>query len=211
MSRHSTCIIEGCEATTIRARGLCPKHYERARRHGTLDDVGLPTQRKHQTLGQRFFQYVDAGSHPKGCWIWKGTRNRQGYGQFRITQTKLKLAHRVAWELEDNGSIPEGMLVLHNCFNGAGGCVNPAHLRLGTHKDNKGDWDCTGDRHYRATVPDAVVAETVRRYKAGGVTLAQLADELTERGWPTTKSPIWGWVIGRGRTASLTPQGSRTL
>ena len=35
---HPTCSAEGCDSTsaTIR-RGLCPKHYERVRRHGSLE------------------------------------------------------------------------------------------------------------------------------------------------------------------------------
>ena len=35
---HPTCSAEGCDSTsaTIR-RGLCPKHYERMRRHGSLE------------------------------------------------------------------------------------------------------------------------------------------------------------------------------
>ena len=206
MSRHSTCIIEGCEAKHY-GRGLCQKHYARARRNGTLDEVGLW---KPRTLRERFFKYVEKPcSHPKGCWIWTGARDK-GYGHLGITRngkTKLEKAHRVAWEMH-NGPIPEGMWVLHNCFNGAGGCVNPDHLRLGTPKDNMNDWDRTGARHHNAVVPDAVVAETVRRYKAGGVTAEQLARELTEQGWPITRSPVSAWVRGTFRTNRPSSQTS---
>lgn len=55
-----------------------------------------------------------------------------GYGLLRY-KTKMILAHRASW-LIHKGEIPEGMLVLHHCDNPI--CVNPAHLYLGTHKDN---------------------------------------------------------------------------
>lgn len=72
-----------------------------------------------------------------GCWYWTATRNNQGYGQMRA-DGKLKLAHRLAYELFC-GPIPQGLCVLHSCDNGGQGCVCPSHLWLGTAAENTED------------------------------------------------------------------------
>jgi hypothetical protein len=66
------------------------------------------------------------------CWEWQGGTNNVGYGMIRADHG-MRTTHRVSYE-EHKGIIPLGMCVLHNCDNPK--CVNPDHLRLGTHKDN---------------------------------------------------------------------------
>lgn len=66
------------------------------------------------------------------CWAWTGSRYPAGYGKVGISG-KTRLAHRTAYEME-HGAIPEGMQVDHRCHNPS--CVNPAHLRLVTQKQN---------------------------------------------------------------------------
>lgn len=81
-----------------------------------------------------------------GCWLWLGSRHPTGYGQFSIKFKKM-LAHRYAWSLE-NGPVPEGLYVCHKCDNPP--CCNPAHLFIGTQKDNLADMKAKGrapDRH----------------------------------------------------------------
>ena len=78
----------------------------------------------------------------ENCIEWGGTIDLLGYG--RVSQRgKSKYAHRWAWATF-NGPIPEGMCVIHSCDNRS--CVNPFHLRVGTHGDNMDDMVSRG-RH----------------------------------------------------------------
>jgi len=69
------------------------------------------------------------------CWEWTSRRDRQGYGRLGIQGASLR-AHRIAW-IATHGPIPTGLCVLHHCDNPP--CINPAHLFLGTPKDNVHD------------------------------------------------------------------------
>lgn len=88
-----------------------------------------------------FWPQVDKSGE---CWIWTGTRTREGYGTVKF-KYRATTAHRVAWELT-NGPINElsGRLCLcHNCPGGDNPlCVNPAHMFIGTYSDNQKDrWE----------------------------------------------------------------------
>jgi hypothetical protein len=69
--------------------------------------------------------------HNRECWPWANS-TAKGYGQIKVRGAVLR-AHRVAYEIV-NGTVPTGLHILHTCDNTL--CVNPAHLRAGTHQDN---------------------------------------------------------------------------
>ncbi len=74
------------------------------------------------------------------CWLWTRGRTADGYGKFKLSGSYL-YAHRVSYEVHV-GPIPESLFILHSCDTPA--CVNPAHLRPGTQKENMHDRDSRG-------------------------------------------------------------------
>lgn len=68
------------------------------------------------------------------CLLWTGSTNGR-YGMIWIGGGEI-YAHRYAWERE-HGPLPEGAMPDHVCPDGANPlCVNVAHLRLSTKKQN---------------------------------------------------------------------------
>jgi len=89
----------------------------------------------------RFWPKVDKSGD---CWVWTAGTSRDGYGIIRARVDRAWVtvrAHRVSWVIE-NGTIPDGLLVLHSCDNPS--CVNSDHLWLGTEKDNHRDSEKKG-------------------------------------------------------------------
>lgn len=116
-----TCSVEGCEKKYC-ARGLCKNHYARATR------VPKPPKPR-KSLEERFWPKVNK---TESCWLWIGAVNNAGYGKISVNG-KLEMAHRASYAMAV-GPIPAGMFVDHMCHVPA--CVNPAHLRLATSKQN---------------------------------------------------------------------------
>lgn len=86
------------------------------------------------------------------CWEWIGATNDAGYGQMNVSG-KCLYAHRMSYEIH-RGSIVAGLCVLHRCDNPP--CVNPAHLSLGTKRDNTQDMLAKG-RHGAMVKPECVL------------------------------------------------------
>lgn len=90
---------------------------------------------RSRSLGERLAHFTE---RTDTCWLWKGVKNRGGYGQMcdRRGPRLIVPVHRVAWTLA-RGPIPPGLMVLHHCD--VRHCVNPDHLYLGTARDNVHD------------------------------------------------------------------------
>jgi hypothetical protein len=90
-----------------------------------------------------------------GCWSWTGFKDRLGYG--RVAWSAFQVgAHRAAWSVFNRKDVPDGLDVLHTCDNR--GCVNPAHLYVGTAADNARDMVVRG-RSGSAKLTFSIVVE----------------------------------------------------
>ena len=116
------------------------------------------------------------------CIEWPKGRDPKGYGITSIGGKQLRV-HRVAYEWAF-GFIPDGLCVMHQCDNPP--CINPGHLFVGTHQDNKADAVLKG-RHAHgetgghARLTEAQVLEIRAREASGEHTLA-LAKEFGVNG-----------------------------
>lgn len=70
---------------------------------------------------------------PRGCWHWRGHKDRKGYGQFWL-RGRAHWAHRVSY-VAFVGPIPDGKQIDHACGNPS--CVNPAHLEVVSLAENR--------------------------------------------------------------------------
>jgi hypothetical protein len=86
---------------------------------------------RFKTIEERFREKF---AETDGCWEWTGTKASNGYGHFHAPHKRQIGAHRWAWEFANRAEIPPGLVVMHSCNNK--GCVNPAHLSVGTQKEN---------------------------------------------------------------------------
>lgn len=110
-----------------------------------------------------FWSNISIGG-PDDCWPWRGESfNVHGYGQF-WWRGRNRATHQLAYEITNGVNFPPKRkltktteCVCHSCDNPS--CANPAHLWLGTQKDNmldkvsKGRIE-TGDNHYSRRIPE---------------------------------------------------------
>lgn len=129
-----TCQIDGCQAAVfVKSRGWCRKHYNRW--HKTGDPLAAKFNRASGPPSERWLAKVDkAGPVPAirpdlgPCWLWTGSLDRKGYGQFDVLDGeghKNHRAHRWGYQrlvrtLADDETLD------HLCRVHA--CVRPTHL-----------------------------------------------------------------------------------
>lgn len=76
------------------------------------------------------------------CWEWTAARSN-GYGHFGTGKKfGTKVAHRIAYMISNNTSIPKDMDICHTCDNPP--CCNPKHLFMGTAQENMSDMVAKG-------------------------------------------------------------------
>lgn len=147
-----------------------------------------------------------------GCWNWTGHLFEKGYGYFKCVglEDQAIPASRASWKIH-NGDISRYDFVCHKCDNRA--CCNPAHLFLGTQKQNM--QDCVAKERinrgenrpqHKLTEPDVVELRRARRTGESwrslatkyGVAVNCIVSAVTGVTWKHVPEP----VIRSGRKAA---------
>lgn len=132
-----------------------------------VNDLNFLTDDEYEDLCDSFTTKFERRG-PDECWPWVKGKAFGGRGQVTLHGQTVP-APRVAYILYV-GDIPEhdshhGLVVRHSCDNPP--CVNPAHLTVGTQKENLRDRDFRGrtpkgEKHAKARITEAIVL-AVRR------------------------------------------------
>jgi len=173
----SRCKATDCQLDSA-AKGYCHLHYNRWKRHGDPNQAHRMVPRG-SSLSSRIELLRKPGSANE-CWEWQGSIHHTGYGIMKF-DGKHKYAHQWAY-IEQHGEIPDGLQVLHSCDNRR--CVNPNHLRAGTHQDNMDD-KVERDRCARLLgelgpsrkITESEAVEIIQRYATESISSAALGKD----------------------------------
>lgn len=150
---------------------------------------------------EEFWALAADTEKPEICWRWLGHGSGyKGYGGVWYGR-RQRLAHRVAWEIS-RGPIPDGLCVCHTCDNP--GCVNPAHLWIGTNADNVRDRTAKGrtrvgrgERNAHAKLTEGQVRE-IRKSLDAGLLQREIAKAYQVSGQLVSAiktGAAWGWLV----------------
>lgn len=150
-----------------------------------------------QSFAERFWSRVDKSAGLLACWPWIGrtiTTHGERRGRLYVgggaSTPRYEYAARVAYRLA-TGIDPGPFRVLHSCDNTI--CCNPAHLRIGTQKDNALDRSMRlRDLKVRHRLTEPQVIEIRIRYATTEATTTDLAVE-----YGTSNKYLWKIVTGR--------------
>lgn len=106
------------------------EHSRADDKKGTLVMSSSISRPKKPAL-ERFLSFVTV--QDDGCWLWTGSKNKDGYGGFINEIGAWQSAHRWSYEYFV-GSIPQRQDLDHLCRNRA--CVHPEHLEPVSHREN---------------------------------------------------------------------------
>jgi hypothetical protein len=127
-------------------------------------------------LSERFWAKVNKTDT---CWLWTAGTTHSGYGSIRVKGKALR-AHRVAYEMLV-GPIPEGAVLMHSCDTPA--CCNPAHLSIGSQRENIHDAiekgrTCHREKHWNYKISPQDIMD-IQAAHIGGATGRAIAKHFS--------------------------------
>lgn len=202
-------------------QGVCEMHYARLKRLGHPGSAA--SLRIIGDQDSRFWSYVDKdGPVPRHrpdlgpCWIWTGSLNKAGYGNFGASGAKTTLAHRWSY-INFVGSIPKGLTIDHLCHVRA--CVNYIrHIEPVTQVENfrRRLWtrlvvdspESVGTRCFRVVeigAPDAVPVVTAHgaEFPDGAIALRWIGEDARSEMWSNMAVLIAAHGRGHSRVELL--------
>lgn len=131
------------------------------------------------TAKDRFLEKTEV--QPNGCIYFDGAPRESGhaYFNFGINGGKYReLAHRAAFVIHTGQEIPTELVVRHTCHTPL--CVNPQHLKLGTHADNRQDCvdanrQAKGEQNGRSKLTQENVIDIIAHLQSGQMTVTSIA------------------------------------
>lgn len=142
-----------------------------------------------------------------GCWEYKGKKSTDGYGKIMLYTKTLHpakrhyRAHRISYAVY-NGVDPGELMVCHKCDNR--GCINPAHLFLGTAAANSADMAAkkraapqSGMLNHARKLDELLVLDIVCKIKEG------LSNKAIAEIMPVTHSQVSLIRLGKSWTGLL--------
>jgi len=125
------------------------------------------------------FRKIKYKINNNNCWICISHKTgTHGYPRARRNGVVEKL-HRYICKLEI-GRIPEDKLVLHKCGNKK--CINPEHLKIGTHKENGQDAIRLNERACGEEIGSSKLTKKevikIKKLIKKGETLTKIAEEF---------------------------------
>jgi len=192
-----TCSAEGCGRKHY-GRSYCYLHYTRFRHHGTPDrmttEPGAPVA----------FLEANRGYVGQECLIWPYAMGGEGYGTMRASKYSRRInAHRLMCELAHGKPRFNGAQAAHSCGNRR--CVNPAHLRWASIRENMHDkWD-----HGTIARGEKVGGARLNRDQVLQIVGDPRSESAIARDFNVSKSAVnfiksgrtWGWLTGKAPPA----------
>ena len=172
------CSVSGC-GKPRHAHGYCSIHYGRWRTSG--NPLGIQRERSLSNDEILDREVARATLRADGCLISTAGNHPSGYPRIRLNG-RPGLLHRFILERKLGRRICPGLFALHNCHNGAEGCINEDHLYEGSAQQNADDRGAIGrtvtrqgEDHSLTRLSNDQVRDIRKSYSSGGVTQKILA------------------------------------